>query len=154
MLQRPPARSDDRRAWQVRDARCRTRERRRPLDVVRELWPNDNEAALVTKAAVSLSTTSITALAPTALADFINKLRGQIARRAVDVELQAGAKRHRILRNQRLRRFHPDAWAVHKARIVPAIELAPAGEFSSLVTHAPRRREAQPGVAGSLRPPS
>jgi len=111
MLQRPPTRSDDRRARQVRDAQRRTRERRRPLDVVRELWPNDNEAALVTKAAVSLSTTSITALAPTALADFIDTLRGQIARRAVDVDLQAVAKRHRILRNQPLRRFHPDAWA-------------------------------------------
>jgi len=71
----------------------------------------DNETALVTKAAVSLSTTSITALAPTALADFIDTLRGQIARRAVDVDLQAVAKRHRILRNQPLRRFHPDAWA-------------------------------------------
>jgi hypothetical protein len=69
MLQRPPTRSDDRRARQVRDAQRRTRERRRPLDVVRELWPNDNETAtLVKKAAVSPSTTSITAVAPTALA--------------------------------------------------------------------------------------
>jgi hypothetical protein len=41
----------------------------------------DNETALVTKAAVSPSTTLITAVAPTALADFINTLRGQSARR-------------------------------------------------------------------------